>query len=117
MYSTHTLPHTYYTELPTGEYESLLIIPYAVLYSRVQSLYRLTPNYLERINLMKKSTLIILTIILVLSALLSACKDNPCSNGSGCGLLNDAGSVQQSVTEYLQNSCPKSDGVHCDTMR
>lgn len=52
-------------------------------------------------NTNKVRSLVIAAAIIIMS-LLSACNDNPCTNGSACGITSPVTNAEQSVMDFLQ---------------
>jgi hypothetical protein len=54
-----------------------------------------------KMNTKKVRNLVIAGAIVIMS-LLSACKDNPCANGTACGITAPVTSAEQAVIDFLQ---------------
>ena len=50
----------------------------------------------------KKVRNLVIAGAIVIASLLSACKDNPCANGTACGLTSPVTSVEQAVMDAIQ---------------
>ena len=62
-----------------------------------------------------RTRLIICLALVVLSLLLGACT-NPCKEGNACGITAPAGDVQNMVTDWAKDTCPKRADGTCKTM-
>lgn len=69
-------------------------------------------------NPYRRMLFIIMVIALFVTALGMACDktENPCANGSACGLTAPAGELQQAITDAVKNSCQKDANGNCLTM-
>jgi predicted short-subunit dehydrogenase-like oxidoreductase (DUF2520 family) len=50
----------------------------------------------------KKVRNLVIAGAIVIASLLSACKDNPCANGSACGLTSPVTNAEQAVIDFIQ---------------